>query len=208
VLEGDSLFMKSDTLISFEVSDSLGTKSILNAYNDVKLYKSNLQAMCDSMSFNTTDSVLSMYDSPIIWSDSSQFTADTIEIFLKDGQIDRVYLRNKAFIVNTNDSIYFNQIKGKLVEVFFVDGAMDSMSVTGNAESVYFMLDEQEAYIGMNKSICSKMSFTFEDSDLKDIYFFVNVNSNLIPMKDVNPDENLDGFNWQPRLRPKYKEEL
>lgn len=208
LLEGDSLFMKSDTLISFEFGDSLDKKTILNAYHNVKLYKSNLQAKCDSISFNTTDSILSMFYDPVIWSDSSQFTADTIDIYLKNGQIDRVDLKNKAFIVNTTDSLYFNQIKGKLVEVFFVEGAMDSMSVVGNAESVYFMLDEEEAYIGMNKSICSEMSFTFEDSDLKDIYFYVNVNSNLIPMKDVDPSNTLEGFNWQPRIRPKDKQDL
>ncbi|GLR16650.1 hypothetical protein GCM10007940_12650 [Portibacter lacus] len=208
ILEGDSLFMKSDTLVSYELGDSTAKKTILNAYHDVRLYKSNLQAICDSMIFNTTDSVLSMYDNPMIWSDSSQFTADTIDIFLKDEQLYKVVLKNKAFIINTEDSIYFNQIKGKLVEVFFVEGAIDSMSVTGNAEAVYFMMDEQKAYIGMNKSISSKMSFKFEDSDLKDIYFYVNVNSNLIPMKDVNPEDTLDGFNWQPRIRPKDKKAL
>jgi hypothetical protein len=127
---------------------------------------------------------------------------------LKNGKIDKVNLKNKAFIVNTEDSIYFNQIKGKLVEVYFKEGVIDSMSVAGNAESIYFMVDEFDAYIGMNKSICSKMSFTFEESNLKDIYFYVNVNSNLIPMKDVGAEQTLEGFNWQPKIRPKYKEEL
>lgn len=210
ILDGDSLFMKSDTLWSFEQIDSVDKKknTIINAFHDVKIFKSNLQAKCDSMSFNTTDSILSMFHNPVIWSDSSQFTADTIDIYLRNGKIDKVDLINKAFIVNTLDSLYFNQIKGKLVEVFFMEGVIDSMSVLGNAESIYFMVDESDAYIGMNKSICSKMSFKFEESDLKDIYFYVNVNSNLIPMKDVAEEQTLDGFNWQPEIRPKYKEEL
>ncbi len=208
ILEGDSMFLKADTLFSYEIPDSAEDKTLLNAFNRVKIFKSNFQASCDSMSFNTRDSVLSMYNDPIIWSDSSQFTADTIDIFLKDEQIHRVELKSKAFIINTEDSLFFNQIKGKFVDVFFVDSAIDSMSVVGNAESVYFMIDENDAYIGMNKSICSKMSFTFENSDLKDILFYVNVNSNLIPMKDVNPTETLDGFNWQPKIRPKVKEDL
>ncbi|WP_235299153.1 OstA-like protein [Portibacter marinus] len=208
LIEGDSMFMKADTLISYELGDSTQKKSILNAFHDVKIYKSNFQAMCDSMSYNTTDSILSMYYDPVIWSDSSQFTADTIDIYLKNEQIYKVELKNKAFIINTEDSIFYNQIKGKLVEVFFENGAIDSMSVTGNAESVYFMLDENNAYIGMNKSVCSKMSFTFEESDLKDIFFYLDVNSNLIPMKDVNPSDTLDGFNWQPKIRPKNKNAL
>jgi hypothetical protein len=119
-----------------------------------------------------------------------------------------VDLKQKGFIINTQDSTFFNQIKGKNIEVFFVDGKIDSMSVSGNAESLYFMMDEDDAYIGMNKSLCSKMSFTFEENELKDIYFHININSNLIPIQDVNPGERLDGFKWQELERPKNKNEL
>ncbi len=209
IMEGDSFFMRADTLLSTEIVDTIGTATnLVNAFHDVKIFKSNLQAVCDSMSYNTTDSIISMYNSPVIWSDSSQFSADTIDIYLRNEVIHKIDLKNKGFIINTNDSIFFNQIKGKLVEVFFVEGNLDSMSVTGNAESIYFMLDEQEAYIGMNKSISSKMSFTFEENDLKDIYFHVNVNSQLTPIQDVDPNEKLEGFNWQDKLRPKNKNEL
>ena len=209
IMEGDSFFLRADTLLSNEIMDTLGEKnSFLNAFYGVKLFKSNMQANCDSMSYNTTDSIISMYKSPIIWSDSSQFSADTILIFMVNEAIDRIELRNKGFIINTNDSIYFNQIKGKRVEVFFENGAIDSMSVEGNAEMIYFMLDENNAYIGMNKSVCSKMSFKFEENELKDIFFHLNVNSNLTPIQDVNPSETLDGFNWMPKLRPKNKNEL
>ncbi len=208
LLDGDSLFLRADTLVSNEIKDSLNSVTLLNAYYNVKLYKSNMQAQCDSMSFNTTDSLISMYDSPVIWADSSQFSADTIEIFLKNQEIYKIKLKQKGFIINTKDSIYFNQIKGKLIEVFFVEGVIDSMSVDGNAESIYFMLDEVDAYVGMNKSICSKMSFTFKENELKDIFFFLNVNSNMIPIKDVDPNDFLEGFNWQDGKRPKNAKEL
>ena len=209
IMEGDSFFLRSDTLLSSEITDTIGTKkTFLNAFNNVKIFKSNLQASCDSLSYNTTDSIISMFDSPVIWSDSSQFSADTIDIVLRNDEIYKIYLRNKGFIINTKDSFFFNQIKGKLVEVFFVDGNMDSMSVVGNSESIYFMLDEEDAYIGMNKSISSSMSFTFEENDLKDIYFDLNVNSNLTPIQDVDPRTTLEGFNWQDKERPKNKNEL
>lgn len=205
LLDEDSLFLKADTLLSLETPDSI---TLLHAYYNVRLFKSDLQAKCDSLIYNTTDSTITMYNDPVIWSDSSQFSADTIEIFLKNNQIDRIDLKNKGFIISTSDSIFFNQIKGKMIEVFFVDGNLDSMSVEGNSESIYFMTDDNDAYIGMNKSVCSKMGFKFFDNELKDIFFLVDVNSNLIPIQQVNPDEKLDGFNWQDLLRPKRKEEL
>lgn len=209
IMDGDSLFLRADTLLTTEVMDTLGKESnLLHAYRNVRLFKSNLQASCDSLSYNVTDSIIAMFDSPVIWSDSSQFSADTIFIYMKNDEIYKIDLRNKGFIINTNDSIFFNQIKGKLVEVFFIDGQADSMSVDGNAESIYFMVDDNEAYIGMNKSICSRMSFTFQENELKDIYFHMNVNSNLVPIQDVNPSETLEGFNWQDALRPKNKNEL
>ena len=197
--------MRADTLLSLEAADST---TYIQAHRHVRIFKSDLQAQCDSMSFNTTDSILTMFKSPVIWSDSSQFTADTIEILLRDEQIYKVNLKNKGFIISTKDSIFFNQIKGKLVEVFFTEGKIDSMLVEGNAESIYFMQDEEDAYIGMNKSVCSKMSFDFENDELKDIYFLVNINSNLIPITEVNPEEKLEGFRWLDKERPKRKEEL
>lgn len=205
LMDDDSLFLKSDTLLSLEIKDSI---SYIQAYRGVRIFKSNLQAQCDSMSFNTLDSVLTMFHSPVIWSDSSQFSADTIEIFLKNKEIHKVNLRQKGFIINTADSIFFNQIKGKFIEVFFQDSKLDSMMVEGNAESIYFMMDDNDAYIGMNKSISSKMSFNFENEALKDIFFLVNVNSNLIPMRDVSPTDRLEGFRWMDKERPKNKEEL
>ena len=205
LLDGDSLFLKSDTLTSVELADS---SRFLYAYHDVRLFKSDLQAKCDSLTFNTTDSIISLFDNPVIWSDSSQFSADTIDIYLKNGAIHQINLKQNGFIISTSDSIFFNQIKGKLIEVYFIDGDADSMLVEGNAESIYFMLDAADAYIGMNKSIASKINFKFADNKLKDIFFLVNVNSNLVPIQEVNHEEKLDGFIWQEKIRPKRKKEL
>jgi len=56
VIDDDSLFMTSDTLVSLRANpeDSLRT---LRAYRDVRIYKSDLQGICDSLEYSMADSV-------------------------------------------------------------------------------------------------------------------------------------------------------
>lgn len=208
VLEEDSLFLRADTLLTTEYVDSTSETNLLQGYYNVRMFKSNLQAKCDSILFNTTDSMLVLFDDPVMWTDSSQFSADTIEIYLKNEEIDKILMKRNGFIINTSDTIYFNQIKGKNVEILFSEGAIDSMTVMGNAESIYFMKDDENAYVGMNKSICSKMGFKFFENELKDIYFDVDINSNFTPITLVDPMDRLEGFIWLDKERPKNKNEL
>ena len=182
---------------------------IILAYHDVRIFKSDLQATCDSLSYSTLDSMFRLYRLPVIWSDTSQFTADTVKIQLANDKIDRIYLRVNSFIVNSPDELFFNQIKGKNSTAIFEDGELRRVRVEGNAESVYYALDDEEAYIGVNKTVCSEMMIYFGDNELEGIRFYAEPSANLFPMKKAgHEDLKMPGFSWQEEKRPKSVDDL
>ncbi len=205
-VESDSLFLSSDTLLAVQMIDTLtnDTSRTLFAYRDVRIFKSNLQAICDSLAYSGIDSTFRLYNDPIIWSDTTQFVADTVDILLKNNAIDRIFLQNNGFIVNSPDQIFFNQIKGRDITAFFEEGELRRMDVQGNAESVYYALDEQSAYVGVNKILCSEMLMYFGNNQIDNIRFYTAPQATLFPMKQAKHEElKLDGFSWEVSRRPK-----
>ncbi len=232
MIEDDSFFMRSDTLISLTAThpvfmdsiitykirkdsitiDSTITEKIavdsvvartLLAYENVSIFKSDLQAICDSLVYDEKDSIFWFYNDPIIWSDTSQFSADTIAMQMKEGRIDRIFLYNNSLIINSTDEKYFNQIKGKFITAFFEENELRRMKVEGNAESVYYALDDDKAYMGVNKTICSDMLLYFGNNEVETIKFFAEPKSTMFPMQQAKHEAlKLPGFNWSPKKRP------
>jgi len=209
LLDGDSLFMSSDTLISYEITDSIGSYRVFHAYHDVKIYKEGLQAICDSLTYSSRDSVFHLYQDPMMWSDTSQFSADTMSIHMANGEIDHINLKKDAFIINTPDEILYNQMQGKSIRVQFVEGDVRKMYINGNAESVYYALDDDGAYIGVNKTLCSNMLIHFGNNEVTDIIFYASPKATFFPIQKAKADElTLEGFSWEFEDRPKSEEEV
>ena len=208
-IDEDSFFLAADTLVSFEeVVDEDSLRQFL-AYHDVRIYKSDLQALCDSLTYSSRDSIFHLFDDPIIWSDTSQFVADSLQIKLKDNQIDQIYLNQNAFILNSADEILFNQMRGKQITAYFKEGEIDRMLIKGNAMSIYYALDDFQAYIGANDTQCSSMLLRFGNNSINDIVFYDNPKAVFHPIQDINPEElKLEGFNWRISERPKSVQEL
>ncbi len=204
IMDGDTLYLSADTLISekipIENSDSI---EILRAYRDVRIFKKDFQAVCDSMVYNVTDSLFVFYQHPILWSDSTQFTADTISFILKNEKIDSVFLKGNGLIVDTPDERFFNQIGGRNIIVDFENNQPFTMHVNGNAESVFYVQDDDGGYVGPNKTTCSFMDLFFDDGDLVNVKFYVQPTSSLIPMNDADHRTlQLKGFSWEKNKRP------
>jgi lipopolysaccharide export system protein LptA len=230
MMDGDSLFMASDTLMSVlassmdkdsstMVSDTLMAASpdsvksdsarLLLAYHDVRIYKSDMQAISDSLSYSTADSTFRLFREPIVWSDTSQFFADTINILLDSGKIDRIFMRNNGFIINSPDEIMYNQVKGKHITAFFFGEELRRMAVNGNAESVYYAIDDDDAYVGVNKTICSEMLLYFGNNEVEKIKFYTQPKAQMLPMGQTDHQAlRLEGFRWEKQFRPYRIEDL
>ena len=182
---------------------------VILAYHDVRIYKSDLQALCDSLSYNSLDSMFRLFKEPIIWSDTSQFTANHVRIQMANDAIDRIFMEENSFIVNTPDEIFFNQIKGRNSTAFFDSSELQNVRVVGNAESVYYALDDEDAYIGVNKTVCSDMKIIFGNNEVEGIVFYDKPTANLYPMKEADhAGLEMPGFSWQIDRRPNNVEDL
>ncbi|MFK7937109.1 MAG: LptA/OstA family protein, partial [Saprospiraceae bacterium] len=230
VLDGDSLFLASDTLTAYKnqpqrdtlpVLDSLGvvipdsiniiestdTSRILIADNNVEVFKSNLQAICDSLIYNTSDSIFIFHDQPIIWSDTSQFSADTIRMTLQNNQVHRMFLYSNSFVINSPDEEFYNQIKGNDITAFFKEGEVDRVDVQGNAESIYYALDDDDKYMGSNKTASSSMLVYFGSNEVERIKFVREPTAVFAPMKQADHTK-LAGFRWEKQARPRSEVDL
>ena len=211
LIDSDTLFMSADTLTSFK-PDSASDVRELYAYRNVRIFKSDLQAVCDSLTFSSADSIFWFYKIdtlPIIWSDTSQFSGDTIKMLLKNKKLDRLWLRQNSLVINSDDGILFNQIKGRNTTAFFREEQVREMLVEGNAQAVYYALDDSRAYIGLNETACSEMRLYFGDNKVESIKFYQQPSGKFIPMKQAGKDtKKLEGFFWDRERRPKGVRDL
>jgi lipopolysaccharide export system protein LptA len=206
LVDGDTLYIAADTLNMESRADTSGTQDtsrIIRAYHDVRLFKSDMQGKADSLVFNDTDSLFSFFGDPVLWSDTTQFSADSITMSIKNSQVNDIMLTQKAIIISELYGTYYDQIKGKTILAQFDSSAIKDMWVTGNAESVYYTRDEQSAFIGVNKTICSKMYFTFLEGQIDVLKYYGENSSSMMPMNEAKHDTlRLEGFRWRSAERP------
>ncbi len=200
--EEDSTYVHADTLRSS--IDTAGYKQI-RAYYRVKLFKTNMQGKCDSMSYSYRDSVIRLYTDPVLWSDEHQLSADYIQIHTVDRQVDRITMEGSSFIISEEDTSKYNQIKGKDMFCHFKSGQLHRIDVNGNGETVYYPNDEGEI-IGVNKATSSNLVIRLKEGKVDDITFLEKPDAVLYPLKLAPPEGLiLKDFHWLDDCRPKNK---
>jgi hypothetical protein len=160
--------------------------------------------------FSGQDSVFRLFRDPIVWSGQSQITGDTIHLFTKNKKAERLYVFEKGMVVNKNQNEFYNQIAGKTINGYFIDGAIDYARVKGQkAESIYYVLDSDSAYIGMNKANGDVIDMYFQKGELNKVKFVNDVHGMMYPMNQIPEEEKfLRNFKWEDKRRPKNKLEL
>jgi len=189
-------------------SDTVRTR-VIKAYHNVRVYKANMQAMADSLFYTSADSTLRWYSKPIMWSEGSQQTGDTIYLQLKNKKLNAVQVIQNAFLVNVNaDSARYNQIKGRLITAFFKEGKLQNMFVDGNAESIFFNQNEKKVYTDMNQTVSSRIKILFKDKEISKIVTIREPEGVRTPIPELKEDVFLTGFTWKPEIRPLSKKEV
>jgi lipopolysaccharide export system protein LptA len=180
------------------------------AFHHVRIFSDSLQSICDSLFFSAKDSVFRLYYDPVIWSGHSQITGDTIFLYTKNKKPERLYAFEKGIIVNKTTQGFYNQITGKTINGYFINGAIDYMRVRGSqAESVYYAQDKDSAYVGMNRTTGDVIDLYFKKDDLEKVLFVNDIKGKFYPMKDIPEDQKyLKNFIWLNDKRPKNKLEL
>ncbi len=201
IKNNDSLFLHADTLKS--TFDSTQTAKKFYAYYKIKFYRKDIQGMCDSLVYKIQDSTISLYNKPVLWSDKNQLSADSIKIKVNNKEIKTMSLFNSSFIISQDSTKTYNQIKGKNMIGYFYDNKLKKIKVKGNAQTLYFVRENNGELIGINKTISSNMIILFLDNKIASTKYLDHPDATLHPKKELSAkDILLKGFKWVKEKRP------
>lgn len=205
-MDGDTFFLTADTLFTFP--DTAG-KRILKTYHRTFFYKSDMQGKCDSLIYHTGDSIIYLYNDPILWSDENQITADSIHMTMKDGALDKMYMNQNAFIISKETDVLFNQIKGRRMVGFFKDQELHKVRVYGEGQTVYYPREEDSTLIGVNKTTCANMLIRIDSNQIEQITFYEQPKAKLTPTDEMPAGGiKLEGFEYHMVWRPMSADDL
>lgn len=203
--ELDTIAVADTTEAVVEVEQPDTTKiGFLEALRNVRIYKKNMQVVCDSLVYSDLDSLARLFKEPLIWQEKTrQYIADSISVVISNGVMDKANLMSNAFIVIMEDSTHFNQIKSTEMMAYFDNkGGLKRFDALGGSSALFY-IEENEALATVNKTDSKMMSAVFQDGELQRIYYFEAPKNDGYPIVQLSDDERkLKGFNWQPEKRP------
>ncbi|MEL6412732.1 MAG: OstA-like protein, partial [Bacteroidota bacterium] len=207
ILEDDTLYVSADTLVAIENQETKDSKdAVVRAYHHVKIYKQDLQGKADTMVYQGTDSTIHFEGEPVFWNYGNQLTADKAHILLKDKAFHEMHMNTNAFIISQEDLGYFSQLKGRDMVAYFQNNKIDSITIDGNAESLYFVVDQAQLK-GMNHLRCGQMYITLQDDEIAKIVFQPQPQGTFFPPHLIKEeDKKLSNFNWRAHERPTRRE--
>lgn len=180
--ELDTLYLYADTIYM----DRSNNKTIIDGYRDVKIWKKDLQSIADSIHYNQFTDKITLSKNPIAWMDEQQMTADTIEIQLKNKDLDSLFFIGHAFMITEEDvpSDLYSQVKGRRIDVNVDNQVLKSALVNGNAEILYCMF-EKEKFSGVNTMNGSKLNIIFENKEISKVIYLSIIDGTYVPSQKI-----------------------
>jgi len=182
---------------------------LLKGFRNVKIYRSDFQTVCDSMTAISTDSTIHLYIDPVLWNENNQITSDVMDIFTENQQLTRAEFIGSPMMVSQLDTMHYNQVAGKTMTAYFFNNQIYRNDVNGNAQTIYYMQDGEPVEITMMGVIESgEISFFIEDKQVVQITYRGDPVYNFYPMDKIPPtqDIRLKGFKWEGARRPSQAE--
>jgi hypothetical protein len=207
----DTLWMHADTFKIFTYN--IRTDSVyrvIHAYNKVRSYRRDVQAVCDSLVYHSADSCMTLYHDPIVWSMRQQLFGNEIRVYMRDSTIDWAHVVDDAFSVEQMpDSVHFNQVSSKEMKAFFVKKEIRESQAIGNVQLVYYPVDDSDStLIGLNYTETPLLKMFLENRKMKKIWM-EKPTGTLYPMSQIPPEKYfLPRYAWYDYIRPLNKDDI
>lgn len=229
ISSSDSVALAMSDSTAFAVSDSLGVASsdslgiassdssamlqpvidtteigFVTALRNVKIYRKNMQIICDSLEYSDLDSLARLFKTPVIWNEvTQQFSADSVTAVIRNQMMEKVSLMANAFIHIQEDTAHYDQIKGtEMMAYFNADSQLERFDALGGASAIFY-LEENDVLATANRKESKMLSAYFKDGNIHRVYYFDTAASDAYPVAQMTPeDQKLKGFNWTPEKRP------
>ncbi|WP_298928028.1 OstA-like protein [uncultured Allomuricauda sp.] len=209
MVEQDSLYMHGDTLMVTGKPEA----RILRAFRNAKFYKTDLSGKCDSIHSAEKTGITQLIKNPILWNVDNQITGDSIHLIsdLETEKLDSLKVLENAFIISldTISKTGYNQAKGKDLYGKFIENELKIIDLIRNTEVIYYMYNDDQELIGIDKTICSKIRLLMANNDIEDITFFVNPDGDIFPDTELPVESRkLKGFIWRGDERILSKDDI
>lgn len=205
----DSLFLHADTL--YGMHDQAGGRRVL-ARRNVRFFKPDMQGVCDTMSYASSDSLIRLNGHPFLWSMQDQMSGDTMRIQLAHGRAQTLYVLGNAFLISKADSSRFNQVSGSTMTGRFSGDELKQLFAEGNARTVYFTREKKDSVertTGLNRVDCSGIAVGLDSGKVSTVAFTTQPSATLYPLATAPvAEQQLEGFRWNAAARPKDREDI
>jgi hypothetical protein len=196
---GDSIFKKT-------INDSV---RFFKGYHNVKMYSDSIQGKCDSLYYSLIDSTFKFYKDPIIWSNGNQISGDYLLLTTNNKQADQFIVDQNAISISSTGDGLFNQLSGSKMIGIFKEGEIDSIHAIGESQSLYYLQDDDSAYVGMDITEANDIIMTFKNRELKKVIWVKGAKGTTYPFNKIPDDKRqLKNFKWLEAIRPKSAGEL
>ena len=203
--QGDSLYMHADTfkIVTFNIeTDSVYRK--IHAYHHVRAYRRDVQAVCDSLVYNSKDSCMTMYHDPILWNNGQQLVGDQVDVYLKDSVIDHAHIYDNSFSIQQllSDTTCYNQVSSKEMFAFFVNGEIREARAKDNVLIGYYFEEGDTVPIIYNYQQTSELRMFMKGKKLESVWT-PKTSGTMYPLNQIPEDrKRLPGFMWYDYIRP------
>lgn len=205
LIEKDSVLV--DSVWQYPAPDTIWTDTTyiqIRAYENVRIYREDMQCVCDSAHYNGRDSIATLCGDPVCWNESNQVSSDTIRVYIKNGEVDYLHGIGNAIAIKQEGSLEFDQLAGKEMYAYVRDGDVYLVDVQGNAETVFYPREEDGSYVGVNRTQSSFVKLYLENRQIHHILFTTSTAGVMIPMDQAtDEDKYLATFFWADQERPR-----
>ncbi len=201
----DTFYLKAETLYTFKEKENWN----MHAYNNVQFFKKDIQGSAAILKYNQELGYIELFQEPLLWSQNSQISADSIKITLVENAIDSLLLDHNVFIIQEVDTSenYFSQIKGRKLRGKFNGSALEKIHIQGNAESKYYVVNKLNQVEGLNFIQSSGINMRMKDGKIHKVDFLQQPTGTYIPIHDLSSEQKLlKKFKWIPESRPNIKD--
>ena len=208
LVESDSVYIHGKKMM---VTGPEGNR-IIRAFKNVRFFKIDMSGKCDSLHSNSKIGLTKLIGNPILWNGESQITGDIMHLIgnKTTQKLDSLKVLNNTFLVSKDTlGSGFNQVKGQNLFGKFLEGKLHDVDIIKNTEVIYYMRNDLQELIGINKNVSSKINIIFDKNEIEDITFFKEVDGTIFPDKELlEPDRKLRGFVWRGDERIKSKDDI
>lgn len=206
--------MPADSLDSLAGTDTLAVEvdsmyRLVKAFRNVRIYRSDFQSVCDSLTSTSRDSTIHLYLSPVLWNENNQVVSDVMDVYTANRQLTRAEFVGSPMMSSEIDTLHYNQVAGKEMTAYFRDNQIYRNDVDGNAQTIYYMQDGEGGEVtGVMVLDSGNISFFFEEKQVVDIIYRINPVWTIYPLDKVPEEQSLElkGFKWEGARRPTQRD--